>query len=178
MAKDVRLWRSQVFSLEPFSFSPTPVVISSSAPEFTHFSIFLTFSHASTLTSHLLTKFGPLILRFKSSLRIRLCITFCFLLLTTAGHWINPGSVLNDLNGVISEYYLIPNKGGSCPESFIYLPLVHQKMEEGIATHQYSCLENPLDRGTWRATVQGVVKSRTWLKQLSMHIRKCTFSIH
>ena len=26
---------------------------------------------------------------------------------------------------------------------------------------QYSCLENPRDRGAWRATVHGVVKSRT-----------------
>ena len=26
---------------------------------------------------------------------------------------------------------------------------------------QYSCLENPMDRGAWRATVQGVTKSRT-----------------
>ena len=26
---------------------------------------------------------------------------------------------------------------------------------------QYSCLENPLDRGAWRATVHGVAKSRT-----------------
>ena len=24
---------------------------------------------------------------------------------------------------------------------------------------QYSCLENPMDRGAWRATVQGVAKS-------------------
>ena len=29
--------------------------------------------------------------------------------------------------------------------------------------HQYSCLENPMDRGAWRATVHGVSKSRTWL---------------
>ena len=28
---------------------------------------------------------------------------------------------------------------------------------------QYSCLENPRDRGTWRATVHGVAKSRTRL---------------
>ena len=28
---------------------------------------------------------------------------------------------------------------------------------------QYSCLGNPMDRGAWRATVQGVTKSRTWL---------------
>ena len=26
---------------------------------------------------------------------------------------------------------------------------------------QYSCLENPMDRGAWQATVHGVAKSRT-----------------
>ena len=26
---------------------------------------------------------------------------------------------------------------------------------------QYSCLENPVDRGAWRATVHGVAESRT-----------------
>ena len=26
---------------------------------------------------------------------------------------------------------------------------------------QYSCLENPMDRGAWRATVRGVAKSWT-----------------
>ena len=26
---------------------------------------------------------------------------------------------------------------------------------------QYSCLGNPMDRGTWRATVHGVTKSQT-----------------
>ena len=35
---------------------------------------------------------------------------------------------------------------------------------------QYSCLENPMDRGAWQATVHGVTKSRTLLKCLSMHI--------
>jgi len=28
---------------------------------------------------------------------------------------------------------------------------------------QYSCLENPMDKGAWRATVHGVTKSRTRL---------------
>ena len=28
---------------------------------------------------------------------------------------------------------------------------------------QYSCLENPMDRAAWRATVHGVVKSQTQL---------------
>ena len=34
---------------------------------------------------------------------------------------------------------------------------------------QYSCLENPTDRGAWRATVHKVIKSWTRLKQFSMH---------
>ena len=33
---------------------------------------------------------------------------------------------------------------------------------------QYSCLGNPMNRGTWWATVHGVAKSQTQLKQLSM----------
>ena len=32
---------------------------------------------------------------------------------------------------------------------------------------QYSCLENPMDRGAWRATVCRVAKSRTLTKELS-----------
>ena len=28
---------------------------------------------------------------------------------------------------------------------------------------QYSCLENPMDRGAWRATVHGIAKSQTRL---------------
>ena len=34
---------------------------------------------------------------------------------------------------------------------------------------QYSCLENPIDRGAWLATVHRIAKSRTQLKQLSTH---------
>ena len=34
---------------------------------------------------------------------------------------------------------------------------------------QYSCLENPMGRGAWWATVPGVAKSQTRLKQLSTH---------
>ena len=34
---------------------------------------------------------------------------------------------------------------------------------------QYSCLENPMDRGAWRAIVHRAAKSRTRLKGLSMH---------
>ena len=33
---------------------------------------------------------------------------------------------------------------------------------------QCSCLENPMDRGAWRATVHRVAKSQTRLKQLRL----------
>ena len=33
---------------------------------------------------------------------------------------------------------------------------------------QYSCLENPMDRGDWLATVRGFADSWTQLKQLSI----------
>ena len=34
---------------------------------------------------------------------------------------------------------------------------------------QYSCLENPMDRGAWQVTVHRVPKSWTRLKRLSIH---------
>ena len=34
---------------------------------------------------------------------------------------------------------------------------------------QYSCLENPTDRGSWEATLHRVAESQTGLKQLSTH---------
>ena len=34
---------------------------------------------------------------------------------------------------------------------------------------QYHCLENPMDRGAWQATVHRVTQSQTRLKQLGMH---------
>ena len=33
---------------------------------------------------------------------------------------------------------------------------------------QYSCLESPMDRGAWWATVRGVEKSQTW-QQLNIY---------
>ena len=38
-------------------------------------------------------------------------------------------------------------------------------LEEGMETHSSTlCLENPMDRGAWWATVHGVAKSWTGLK--------------
>ena len=35
---------------------------------------------------------------------------------------------------------------------------------------QFSCLENPVDRGSWRAAVYGVTKSRTQLSEFRVYI--------
>ena len=40
---------------------------------------------------------------------------------------------------------------------------------------QYSCLQNPVDRGAWQAIVHGVAKSQA---QLSTHTLLCTVSIY
>ena len=43
---------------------------------------------------------------------------------------------------------------------------------------QYSCLQNPMDRGAWRTTVHRVTKSQTQLKQLSTHARPRCYNRH
>ena len=66
------------------------------------------------------------------------------------------GSVIKDLSANAGEAGSIPESGRS-PGGGNGNPL------------QYSCLENPMDRGAWWATVHRVTKSQTRLKQLSMH---------
>ena len=36
---------------------------------------------------------------------------------------------------------------------------------------QYSCLENPIDRGAWEAAVHGVAKSRTRLSNFTLTVQ-------
>ena len=46
--------------------------------------------------------------------------------------------------------------------------LLREKNGEGNGTPlQYSCLENPMDGGTWWAAVHGVTKSRTRLSDFT-----------
>ena len=64
--------------------------------------------------------------------------------------------VLSDLDAYWLTQILVSNSG------------------EGNGTPlQYSCLENPMDGGAWKAAVHGVAKSRTWLSDLTF-----TFHLH
>ena len=56
----------------------------------------------------------------------------------------------------------------------IILGVLEQKGGEGNGTQiQYSCLENPMDRGAWQAAVHGVTKSWTRLSNFTF-----TFHFH
>ena len=46
---------------------------------------------------------------------------------------------------------------------------MHSNWRRKTIPPQYSCLENPVDRGASWAAVHRVAQSRTWLKLLSMH---------
>ena len=59
--------------------------------------------------------------------------------------------MLKNLPAVVGDLGLIPGSGRFPGEGHGYLL-------------QYSCLENPMDRGAWWATVHGVAKSQTQLK--------------
>ena len=54
---------------------------------------------------------------------------------------------------------------GSIPE------LGRSPAEGNGSSLRYSCLENPMDRGAWWATVHGVTKSLTWLSSCTSHQR-------
>ena len=44
--------------------------------------------------------------------------------------------------------------------------------EENRNTLQYSCVENPMDRRAWQATVHGVTKNQTWLSNYHFHKKR------
>ena len=50
----------------------------------------------------------------------------------------------------------------------VYLTYMQSTSGEGNGNPlQYSCLENPMDRGAWEAAVHGVAKSRTQLSDFT-----------
>ena len=54
----------------------------------------------------------------------------------------------------------------------LYIRLSNIYVGEGNGTPlQYSCLENPMDRGAWSAAVYGVTKSQTRLRDFPITFR-------
>ena len=43
-------------------------------------------------------------------------------------------------------------------ETWVRSLVQEDPLEKGMASHSGSCLENPMDRGAWQATVHGVAK--------------------
>ena len=60
------------------------------------------------------------------------------------------------------------------PKQGTFYPTATRSGEGHGIPLQYSCLENPTDRGAWWATVQGVATGRTRPKRLSTHQREHT----
>ena len=52
-----------------------------------------------------------------------------------------------------------------------------KKRHRFIEPLQYSCLENPKDRGAWWVTVHGVAQSQTQPKRLSTHDHRSLLDI-
>ena len=66
-----------------------------------------------------------------------------------------------------TQYILFFNQAKTKATIYIYI-LIYTYLGEGNGnTLQYSCLENPMDRGAWQATVYGVAKSRTRLSDFT-----------
>ena len=62
----------------------------------------------------------------------------------------------------------LPANSGDAKDRGV-IPALGRSPGEGNGNSlQYSCLENPRDREAWRATVLGITKSQTQLKQLNM----------
>ena len=72
----------------------------------------------------------------------------------------------------------LPSRSGSDGKASAYnvgdlgsIPGLERSPGEGNSNPlQYSCLENPMDRESWQATVHGVAKSRTRLSDFTFFL--------
>ena len=91
-------------------------------------------------------------------------IIFFKLKLTHSCHYLRHFYVVSDSDGKAYAY----NAGD--PGS---IPGLGRSSAEGNGNPlQYSCLENPMDGGSWQATVHGVAKSRTRLSDFTFFLSK------
>ena len=100
-------------------------------------------------------------------------ITYWYLLKLMSWLWDVSNSIYVRL--VLMVNILLANEGDLKDTSSI--PALGRSPGEGNDNPlQYSCLENPMDRGTLQATVHGIAKSLTWQKwpnmlEVTMHAR-------
>ena len=98
------------------------------------------------------------------------------------GRWMDKETVVHIHNGILLSYkkeyiWVCSNEMDELgtyytewrkSETERQIPYINTYIGEGNGNPlQYSCLENPVDRGAWWAAVCGVSQSQTWLKQLS-----------
>ena len=93
-------------------------------------------------------------------LQCHVLLSFCFSLQMGLPRWLSSKEPTCNAGdpGLIPDLGRSPGEGNSNPL-------------------QYSCLENPMDRGAWRSIAHGVTKSWTQLKGLSTHTYKLTDAI-
>ena len=87
-----------------------------------------------------------------------------------ASNWVKDGSILGGLNQVAVEVNNLPANAGDKRDLGLIPGSIPGSGRSPGGGHgsplQYSCLENPMERGAWWATVQRVAKSQTRLEQL------------
>ena len=87
--------------------------------------------------------------------------------------WRNTGHGVTKSQTQLSDWTISVSEKNLKKYIYIYI-YIYAKLGEGNGNPlQYSCLENPMDRGAWWAAVQGVSKSRTWVSDFTF-----TFHFH
>ena len=88
-----------------------------------------------------------------------------------------PGKLVVSIPGLVALLLLslpLPWHGFLSSVCVVFLvSLIRTYLDLGGTPLQYSCLENPLDRGAWWAAVHGVAKSQTRLSDFTF-----TFHFH
>ena len=88
-----------------------------------------------------------------------------------------------DFEGIYVKRYLLQSfPGGTSGKEPVnagdirdvgFIPGLGRSLGRGYSNpFQYSCLENPMDRRAWWATVRGATKNQTPLKQLSTYLTR------
>ena len=70
-----------------------------------------------------------------------------------------PAQLPGDVSVIYHSFWNLP----AMQETWVQYLDQKDPLEKEMATHSFSSLGNPMDRGAWQATVHGVAESQTWL---------------